>query len=160
MFDLIQSRQGHGGGTWVHPQIAVDLARWISAPFAVWMDGWFLESVQQSAPAPLGTTAPRLREVEVIDLVERSISLFERLGGLDERDQLLFKDIVRSNLLTASAGLLPGAPVKESAHPQRCLAGGVWGSAHARQVPLGGGDGGRGLPGGLRSEAAAATSEG
>ena len=113
VFDLIQSRQGHGGGTWVHPQIAVDLARWISASFAMWMDGWFLESVQQSAPAPLGTTPPRLREVEVIDLVERSINLFERLGGLDERDQLLFKDIVRSNLLTASVGLLPGAPVKD-----------------------------------------------
>jgi len=30
------------------PQVAVDLARWISAPFAVWMDGWFLESVQQA----------------------------------------------------------------------------------------------------------------
>ena len=112
---LVESRSGGagGGGTWIHPQVAVDLARWISAPFAVWMDGWFLESLQQSAPAPLGTTPPRLREVEVIDLVERSISLFERLGGLDERDQLLFKDIVRSNLLTASAGLLPGAPVKD-----------------------------------------------
>ena len=33
MFDLIESRQGQGGGTWVHPQVAVDLARWISAPF-------------------------------------------------------------------------------------------------------------------------------
>jgi len=39
MFDLIESRQGQGGGTWVHPQIAVDLARWISPEFAVWMDG-------------------------------------------------------------------------------------------------------------------------
>ena len=113
MFDLIESRQGQGGSTWVHPQVAVDLAHWISAPFAVWMDGWFLESLQQSAPAPLGTTQPRLREVEVIDLVEHSICLFERLGGLDERDQLLFKDIVRSNLLTASAKLLPSAPVKD-----------------------------------------------
>jgi hypothetical protein len=54
MFDLIESRQGQGGGTWVHPQVAVDLARWISAPFAVWMDGWFLEAmgVVISAPAP------------------------------------------------------------------------------------------------------------
>jgi hypothetical protein len=50
MFDLIESRQGQGGGTWVHPQVAVDLARWISAPFAVWMDGWFLESIQQALP--------------------------------------------------------------------------------------------------------------
>jgi hypothetical protein len=49
VFDLIQSRQGHGGGTWVRPQVAVDLARWISAPFAVWMDAWFLEELD---PAP------------------------------------------------------------------------------------------------------------
>ena len=112
---LVESRSGGagGGGTWVHPQVAVDLARWISAPFAVWMDGWFLESVQQPAPAPVETTALRLREVEVIALVERSIGLFERLGGLDQRDQLLFKDIVRSNVLTASVGLLPGTPADD-----------------------------------------------
>jgi len=115
MFDLIESRQGQGGGTWVHPQVAVDLARWISAPFAVWMDGWFLESVQPVPATSVETPPPppRLREVEVIALVERSVGLFERLGGLDERDQLLFKDIVRSNVLTASAGLLPGAPADD-----------------------------------------------
>ena len=48
---------GSHQGTWVHPQVAVDLARWISAPFAVWMDGWFLEEVKQrsrrAAPLPL-----------------------------------------------------------------------------------------------------------
>ena len=114
MFDLIESRQGQGGGTWVHPQVAVDLARWISAPFAVWMDGWFLESIQHPQPTPVETIAvPRLREAEVITLVERSIGLFEQLGGLDERDQLLFKDIVRSNLLTVSSGLLPGTPADD-----------------------------------------------
>ncbi|WP_094591381.1 KilA-N domain-containing protein [Vulcanococcus limneticus] len=113
---LVESRSGGagGGGTWVHPQVAVDLARWISAPFAVWMDGWFLESVQQKQLTPVETTAvPGLREAEVITLVERSIGLFERLGGLDQRDQLLFKDIVRSNVLTASSGLLPGTQTDE-----------------------------------------------
>ena len=45
--DLIESRGGNGGGTWIHPQLAIDLARWISAPFAVWMDGWFLEEVER-----------------------------------------------------------------------------------------------------------------
>jgi hypothetical protein len=113
VFDLIEARQGQGGGTWAHPQVAVDLARWISAPFAVWMDGWFLESIQQAQPTPVGTTPPRLREAELIAPVERSIGLFERLGGLDQRDQLLFKDIVRSNVLTASSGLLLGAPTDE-----------------------------------------------
>jgi hypothetical protein len=80
---LVESRSGGAGGgvTWDHPQVAVDLARWISAPFAVWMDGWFLESAQQAAPAPVETNPPRLREAEVIALVERSIGLFERLGG-------------------------------------------------------------------------------
>jgi hypothetical protein len=38
-------------GTWIHPRLAVDLARWISPQFAVWMDGWFLESIQQPALA-------------------------------------------------------------------------------------------------------------
>ncbi|MCT0198299.1 hypothetical protein KQ313_01140 [Synechococcus sp. CS-1325] len=42
--------------------------------------------------------------------MERSIGLFERLGGLDQRDELLFKDIVRSSVLTASSGMLPAIP--------------------------------------------------
>jgi len=36
-------------GTWIHPRLAVDLARWISPAFAVWMDGWFLESIASPA---------------------------------------------------------------------------------------------------------------
>ena len=43
----------HLRGTWIHPRIAVDLARWISPKFAVWMDGWFLEQVQQQQPAAI-----------------------------------------------------------------------------------------------------------
>ena len=39
-------------GTWVHPRLAVDLARWISPAFAVWMDGWFLEAMTGAAPQP------------------------------------------------------------------------------------------------------------
>ena len=48
---LVISTKGgpaHLQGTWIHPRLAVDLARWISPAFAVWMDGWFLESL--SAP--------------------------------------------------------------------------------------------------------------
>jgi hypothetical protein len=45
-------------GTWIHPRLAVDLARWISPAFAVWMDGWFLESLSRPhrAPQPLPLT--------------------------------------------------------------------------------------------------------
>lgn len=40
-----------GRGTWVHPRLAVDLARWISPEFAVWMDGWILEELEPKARA-------------------------------------------------------------------------------------------------------------
>lgn len=52
-------------GTWIHPRLAVDLARWISPAFAVWMDGWFLESLtrpEHSAPAQ-PTLAPGVHVV-------------------------------------------------------------------------------------------------
>jgi hypothetical protein len=29
-------------GTWVHPRLAMDLARWCSPDFAVWIDGWLI----------------------------------------------------------------------------------------------------------------------
>ena len=47
-------------GTWIHPRLAVDLARWISPSFAVWMDGWFLEAmgVVIAPPAPQPQARP------------------------------------------------------------------------------------------------------
>lgn len=36
--DLIQSRRGRGGGTWLHPKLAVAFARWLDVHFAVWCD--------------------------------------------------------------------------------------------------------------------------
>jgi hypothetical protein len=52
---LIQMTQGgaaHLQGTWIHPRLAVDLARWLNPAFAVWMDGWFLEQLEQAQPSP------------------------------------------------------------------------------------------------------------
>jgi hypothetical protein len=62
---VIQIRQGgqpHLQGTWIHPRLAIDLARWISPEFAVWMDGWLLEEMQgqqQHATAPQPQPAAR-----------------------------------------------------------------------------------------------------
>ena len=42
----------HLRGTWIHPRLAVDLARWLSPQFAVWMDGWFLEAAATPQQAP------------------------------------------------------------------------------------------------------------
>jgi hypothetical protein len=55
-------------GTWIHPRLAVDLARWISPQFAVWMDGWFLESIQQ--PAPQSERLPHFSFLAVLEAVD------------------------------------------------------------------------------------------
>lgn len=36
--DLIVSRRGRGGGTWLHPKLVVAFARWLDVRFAVWCD--------------------------------------------------------------------------------------------------------------------------
>jgi hypothetical protein len=40
-------------GTWIHPRLAIDLARWVHPKFAVWMDRWILESLGVAQPAPV-----------------------------------------------------------------------------------------------------------
>ncbi|MDH4552847.1 KilA-N domain-containing protein [Pseudomonas sp. BN607] len=35
---LVSTRRGRNGGTWLHPKLAVVFARWLSVDFAVWCD--------------------------------------------------------------------------------------------------------------------------
>jgi hypothetical protein len=61
---LIQSvvtGPNHLRGTYVHPRLAIDIARWASPAFAVWVDGWVLEHLQ-GAPRPM-TKEPVLPEL-------------------------------------------------------------------------------------------------
>ena len=74
-------RQGgaaHLQGTWVHPRLAVDLARWISPAFAVWMDGWFLETLARGTdphhqPTTPGITVTAHTEREAMQLWQAAI---------------------------------------------------------------------------------------
>jgi hypothetical protein len=36
--DLIRTKRGKNGGTWLHPKLAVVFARWLDTRFAVWCD--------------------------------------------------------------------------------------------------------------------------
>jgi KilA-N domain len=40
---LIQIRRGRYGGTWVHPLVAVELARWLDPDFGVRVNRWWLD---------------------------------------------------------------------------------------------------------------------
>jgi hypothetical protein len=115
---LVQSKQGGTNqGTWIHPRAAIDLARWINTDFAVWMDGWFLEELEQrSQPEHQAPSAPvALAPSEALDIIERSIGLLERLGVMDERDCLQMGDMVRNVNARAAGGLLlaPASPDSE-----------------------------------------------
>jgi len=115
MFDLIESRQGQGGGTWVHPQLAVDLARWISAPFAVWMDGWFLEEVERVSQVQ-DTQTPALPAPadQVKAAAEGLVFIWDALetrGLADDRDRIELKrdlKVLHTALVQTTTGQLPG----------------------------------------------------
>ena len=57
-------------GTWIHPRLAIDLARWISPAFAVWMDGWFLETITGRATAA-PTVTPAAPGITITARTER-----------------------------------------------------------------------------------------
>jgi hypothetical protein len=63
---LVISTKGgpsHLQGTWIHPRLAVDLARWLSPEFAVWMDGWFLEQAEAQHHQPQGLTTEQVLQL-------------------------------------------------------------------------------------------------
>lgn len=54
--DLVQIRKGGEPGlqgTWVHPEVAIHLAQWCSAKFAVQVSRWVLEILTNPAAAPV-----------------------------------------------------------------------------------------------------------
>jgi hypothetical protein len=65
VFALVDSQRGGtgaGGSTWIHPDLATELARWISPAFSVFVNRWFrsvVESGRQPALPPT-TTRPAL----------------------------------------------------------------------------------------------------
>ena len=60
---LVQVQNGGPNrGSWIHERVAVDLARWLSPDFAVWMDGWVLEGLGLSSEpsGPSASTPPAI----------------------------------------------------------------------------------------------------
>lgn len=45
-------RGGTAAGTWIHPRLAIDVARWLSPKFAVWIDHWVFETMFPQIPMP------------------------------------------------------------------------------------------------------------
>lgn len=62
--ELKRARQGNGGGTFLHPEMAVVFARWISPAFAYWCDKQVAALIQAAQQAPGRTLAARTAKLE------------------------------------------------------------------------------------------------
>ena len=88
-------------GTWIHPRLAIDLARWISPAFAVWMDGWFLESIARPArPAQ----PPLAQGIHIVAPTKRDA---HRMWGSALRRELAASLQLLDQELFGTPGLVP-----------------------------------------------------
>ena len=105
-----------GEGTWIHPRLAVDFARWISADFAVWLDAWFLEELENKLQAaddrPLlfspietvGTAAKVVCDIHQMIATHTPGLIDARMEIELKRDLLLLKSVAVQSV----TGMLPG----------------------------------------------------
>lgn len=131
--DLIVKKQGgiaNEQGTWIHPKLTIELARWISVEFALWCDTHLMEL--------LTTGKTKLKEDEVIPFVEATvekkkddpltiiatvIDLKQKLDGLkqDRLTELLKYQLTSQiEILNVNQRRLGTATVTEQKHYQPC----------------------------------------
>ena len=69
--------------TWVHPEIAIDLARWVSVPFRIWANRTLMKVMLASEIEPEQPPVPALPPVEqrLKTLVEAMKTLAQLTGG-------------------------------------------------------------------------------
>ena len=108
LIQVIATGPNDSRGTYVHPRLAVDLARWINPEFAVWMDGWLLEELErqvQQKPEPQ-PPQPQISGTNVLNLLKESVDFIKDLGCFDDRDKILFSDLARNNAMRVNSDFL------------------------------------------------------
>ena len=71
--ELIITTEGNGGGTWIHPRIAINLAQWISAEFAVKVTDW----VQKFIEGDVSLITDAVKQREKVKNITSSVSLVD-----------------------------------------------------------------------------------
>jgi hypothetical protein len=61
---IVTKRGRHGGGTWIHPKLAITFARWLSPELAVWMDEQLLSILSGEWQRERITTTEYLKEMQ------------------------------------------------------------------------------------------------
>lgn len=112
---VLSIKGGAHQGTWVHPQVSVDLARWIGASFAVFMDRWFLDELDKHKTQETQPAIASLPPAQAIrDAAEGLVFIWDALetrGLADDRDRIELKrdlKVLHSAMVHTTAGFLPG----------------------------------------------------
>lgn len=91
-----RARADRGGGTWLHPKLAIEFARWLSKSFAVWCDAR-IEELLHGAPSALDQLNSACRR---FDVRESSASAAGReLSNWRREKPALINDIERGRQL-------------------------------------------------------------
>lgn len=72
--DLKTTRRGNGGGTFLHPELAVVFARWISPAFAYWCDKQVATLIRHAQEAPARNERLRTRRMERLGATPEAIA--------------------------------------------------------------------------------------
>lgn len=95
--DLVLSKRGapeSGGGTWVHPDLAIQLAQWCNTSFAIqvsrWVRDWLLEIYNPTQiESDIDRVAIRadLKDVKRLDLMDRVRDFLQAAGRYNPKDE-------------------------------------------------------------------------
>ena len=124
-----KTRRGNGGGTWLHPKLAVAFARWLSAKFAVWCDAR-IEDLLYGAPVAMDQFN---RACKRLDVRQSSASAAGReLNSWRREKPSLLAEVERGRLLLQMTFGFddPGHHPKESCHGQEIHEPGRQGQNH------------------------------
>lgn len=97
ILNLAEIKRGRNGGTWVHPQVAINLGQWCSPQFAVLVSKWIYEWMRENKPPAVVKSI--LSQRERLENIRLGLDLFQQLGGCDPRTEILLKDHIRNILV-------------------------------------------------------------
>ena len=87
--ELKITRQGNGGGTFLHPEMAVVFARWISPAFAYWCDKQVAQLIRQQQEAPGRIEQARTKRLQRLGRPADAIA--QRNEGVSTRQNFTYQ---------------------------------------------------------------------
>jgi len=89
--ELVQSKDGSpefGGGTWIHPKLAICLGRWISVDFAIWCDEHIKTIMENGTMIASQPQLPQtyLQALEALVIAEKAKALLKAEKELLEKE--------------------------------------------------------------------------